>query len=88
MIRPIDIPSIYKYNPSFGIYKGTHKTYYGFVDNGVFKNYNIDIYHAFNDNGTLKHKLYYVTEFFKWVRSKLKFYKEGKCYYTTKGQAK
>lgn len=66
-------------NINFGIYKGTHKTYYGFVDNGVFKDKVIDIYHAFNDNGSLKHKLYYVSNTIGgWIKSKLKFYNNGK----------
>ena len=76
-------------NINFGIYKGTQKTYYGFVDSGIFKKMNIDIYHAFNENGDLKHKLYYVTdEIGKWLKSKLKFFKDGKCYYTARGKCR
>ena len=76
-------------NINFGIYEGTHKTYYGYVDSGMFKDHVIDIYHAFDENGKLKHKLYYVSKNIgDWVKSKLKFFKDGKCYYTTRGQAK
>ena len=71
---------------SFGIYKGTQKTYYGKVDSGVFKDKVIDIYTAYNSDGSLKHKLYYITDIAnKWVKSKLKFFKDNKCYYIAKG---
>lgn len=76
-------------NTSFGIYKSTRKTYYGFVDSGMYKDINIDIYHAFNDNGTLKHKLYYVTDLTRnWIKSKLKFFRDNKCYYIARSEAK
>ena len=75
--------------PSFGIYKGTRQTYYGYVDSGVFKDTNIDIYTAYTNEGNLKHRLYYVTDSVgKWIKSKLKFFKDRKCYYTARGQAK
>ena len=75
-------------NTSFGIYKGTRKTYYGFVDSGTYKDMNIDIYNAFNNNGTLKHKLYYVTDLTRnWIKSKLKFFRDKKCYYTARSES-
>jgi hypothetical protein len=74
-------------NTSFGIYKGTRKTYYGFVDSGTYKDKNIDIYHAFNEDETLKHKLYYITDNVgKWIKSKLKFFKNDKCYYIARSE--
>lgn len=84
-IEPI-IQSPYKIN--FGIYKGTHKTYYGYMDNGIYKNKNIDIYTAFNNDGSLKHKLYYVTDLARnWIKSKLKFFRGNKCYYIARSES-
>ena len=76
-------------NINFGIYKGTRQTYYGFVDSGVYRDKIIDIYHAFYEDGTLKHKLYYVTDLArKWIKSKLKFFRDKKCYYTARSECK
>ena len=77
-------------NINFGIYKGTQKTYYGFVDRGIYKDKVIDIYNVFYpDNGTLKHKLYYISDLIDgWLKSKLKFFKNNKCYYIARGQVK
>ena len=74
---------------NFGIYRSTHPTYYGKVDNGVFKDKVIDIYTAYFPDGSLKHKLYYVTDIAnKWIKSKLKFFKDNKCYYTARSKTK
>lgn len=74
-------------NTSFGIYKGTRQTYYGYVDSGVYRDKAIDIYNSFNDNGTLKHKLYYVSDLARnWLKSKLKFFRDNKCYYTARSE--
>ena len=81
-IKPVD-------NIKFGIYKGTHKTYYGNVDRGIYKDKIIDIYTALNPDNTLKHKLYYVSNTIGgWIKSKLKFFKNNKCYYTAFGLSK
>ena len=72
---------------SFGIYKSTMPTYYGKVDRGVFNNKIIDIYTAYFPDGSLKHKLYYLTDTAgKWIKSKLKFFKNNKCYYIARSK--
>lgn len=78
-----------KNNTTFGIYKSTRKTYYGNVDNGVYKSKIIDIYTAYFPDGSLKHKLYYVTDLANnWIKSKLKFFKNNKCYHVARSEAK
>ena len=79
----------HKDTTSFGIYKGSSPTYYGKVERGVFKNKILDIYTSYNSDGTLKHKLYYLTDSLgKWIKSKLKFFRNNKCYYTARSKTK
>ena len=68
------------YNPTFGIYLKTIPKPYGHIVHGSYKGNIIDVHNAFNDdNGLLRHKLYYVKNAAgNWLKSKLKFYKDGK----------
>ena len=62
------------YNPSFGIYLKTKKTYCGHCDIGKYKGNNIEIYHDYTD----KTKLYYVSDKVrKWIKSKLVYFQDG-----------
>ncbi len=80
-IRPISTNS-----PAFGIYVKTTPKYYGYITNGAYKGYSIDIYNAY-DNGLLRHKLYYVKDAVgKWVKSKLKSYYKDKCVRVTRAE--
>ena len=69
-------------NISFGIYKSTNKTVrdYGTVmcDTGLFKDKKIEIYSMSNKEGQLEHKLYYVSQMIKWLKSKLVYFSNGK----------
>lgn len=62
------------YNPTFGIYKGTKTTDYGYHDFGVYKGLNIDIYHE----PRTKTKLQYVSDKFRnFIKSKLVYFEHG-----------
>ena len=79
----------FKDKVTFGIYRGTRPTYYGNVISGVGRNKKLDIYTAYHSDGSLKHKLYYLTDNFgNWIKSKLKFFKDNKCYYTARSERK
>lgn len=59
---------------SFGIYKGTKITGYGYKDYGVYKNKNIEIYHDTRDNM----KLQYVSDSIRrFIKSKLIYFQNG-----------
>ena len=66
----------------FGIYKNTTTTVrdYGTVtcDTGIFKDKKIEIYSMVGKNGKLEHKLYYVSQMLKWLKSKLVYYSNNK----------
>lgn len=66
---------ITKYNPSFGIYKGSKKTPYGDYIWGNYKGYKIEIYNASKYN----QKLHYVSnnQTLKWIESKLRYFQDG-----------
>jgi hypothetical protein len=69
-------------NVNFGIYQNTTKTVrsYGTVmcDTGLFKDKKIEIYSMSNKEGQLEHKLYYVSQMIKWLKSKLVYFSNGK----------
>lgn len=75
-------------NINFGIYKGSRVKNYGNLTTGVFKDYRIDIHEGYEKN-KLIHKLYCVYDNTgKWLKSKLKYYRDNKCFLTvnsTKG---
>jgi hypothetical protein len=79
-------------NVSFGIYKNTTKTVrdYGTVicDTGIYKDKKIEIYSAFGNNGKLEHKLYYVSQMMKWLKSKLVYFSNNKKWKTIKSERK
>lgn len=69
---------------NFGIYKGTKITQYGNKTTGVFKNYKLDIHEGYEQN-KLVHKLYYLYDTTgKWIKSKLKYYKDGENFLTVR----
>lgn len=73
------ISPLQPYNPTFGIYLKTTPKYYGYITHGTYKGSSIDIYNAYDNNGFLRHKLYYVKDAVgRWVKSKLKSYYKGK----------
>ena len=90
-IQPIPTTSISK-TPPFKCHKGTTEKLreYGKViqDTGIFKGNKLDIYTAYDKEGNLMHKLYYLSDSVgNWIKSKLKYYgKNGKCYKTVWGQ--
>ena len=69
-------------NISFGVYQNTKTTVrdYGTVicDTGLFKGKKIEIYSMVGKNGKLEHKLYYVSQMLKWLKSKLVYYSNNK----------
>lgn len=66
------IPPIYE--PSFGIYKCTRQTPYGYCTYGSYKGYRIDI--SYDEES--KAKLFYITDkFSKWVRYKFSYFQGG-----------
>ena len=75
-IQPID-------NTIFKCHKGTTEKIrdYGKViqDTGIFKGNKLDIYSAYSREGKLIHKLYYLSDNVgHWLKSKLKYYENGK----------
>jgi hypothetical protein len=86
-IQPIPTTSI-----SFKCHKGTTEKIrdYGKViqDTGFFKGNQLDIYSAYDKEGNIMHKLYYLSDSVgNWIKSKLKYYgKNGKCYKTVWGE--
>lgn len=89
IIQPIQTQT-----PLFKCHKGTTERLrdYGKViqDTGVFKGHKLDIYSAYDTEGNLVHKLYYLSDSVgHWIKSKLKYYSEnGKCYKTVWGAKK
>lgn len=79
-------------NVNFGIYQNTTKTVrsYGTVicDTGIYKDKKIEIYSAFGNNGKLEHKLYYVSQMMKWLKSKLVYFSNNKKWKTIKSERK
>ena len=73
---------------NFGVYKNTKKTSYGERVRGIINGYQVDVYTAYNEDKTKKHKLYYVSRAGQWVKSKLDFFKDNKKYKTVKSNAK
>ena len=64
----------------FKCHKGSteHLRSYGKVvcEKGIINNKRLDIYSAYDTNGELMHKLYYLADSTgRWIKSKLKFYK-------------
>lgn len=48
---------------------------------GFINGKKLDIYFAYSREGKLLHKLYYLSDAVgNWLKSKLKYYKDGKCY--------
>ena len=86
------IQPIPNYNPSFRIYQGTKTTVrdYGTVvcDTGVYRDKKIEIYSAFGKEGKLEHKLYYVSLFMEWLKSKLVYYSNNKKWKTVRSERK
>lgn len=55
-------------------------------DTGIFKGNKLNIYSAYDTEGKLVHKLYYLSDSVgHWIKSKLKYYSGGKCYKTVWG---
>ena len=78
IIQPIGI-----YTPPFKCHKGTteHLRDYGKViqDTGVFKGCKLDVYSAYDTEGNLVHKLYYLSDSVgHWIKSKLVYFKDNK----------
>ena len=77
-------------NTNFGIYQNTNKTVrsYGTVicDTGVFKDKKIEIYTSIGKNGKLEHKLYYVSQLMKWLKSKLVYFSDNKKWKTIRSE--
>lgn len=76
---------------SFKCHKGTTEKIrnYGKIiqDTGFFKGDKLDIYSAYDKEGNLIHKLYYLSDSVgNWIKSKLKYYTNGKCYKTVWGE--
>ena len=72
---------------SFGIYQNTHKVTRDWgtliTDTGILKDKKIEIYNAYNKNGKLEHKLYYLQNLLgNWLKSKLVYFSNGKKYKT------
>lgn len=62
---------------TFGIYKSTRITSYGQCVYGVFKDHNIEVYTA-KENNKLIHKLFYVSDKVRnFVKSKLIYFENG-----------
>jgi hypothetical protein len=71
------IPPIQPNPITFGIYLKTRKTGYGQCDYGVYKNHNIEIYTA-KENNKLIHKLFYVSDAVRnFIKSKLIYFENG-----------
>ena len=71
------IPPIQPNPVTFGIYKNTRITGYGQCDYGVYKNHNIEIYTA-KENNKLIHKLFYVSDAVRnFIKSKLIYFENG-----------
>lgn len=73
---------------SFGIYQNTRKVTRDWgtliTDTGKTKDKKIEIFNAYNKQGRLEHKLYYLQDLVgNWLKSKLVFFSEaGKKYKT------
>ena len=87
IIQPIQTQT-----PLFKCHKGTTVRLrdYGKViqDTGFFNGKKLDIYSAYDTEGNLMHKLYYLSDSVgNWIKSKLEFYgNNGKCYKTIWGE--
>lgn len=58
-------------------------------DTGVINGKKVDIYTAYDSDGNILHKLYYLADNLGvWIKSKLKFYKDGKCYKVVQSENK
>lgn len=79
-------------NINFGIYQNTTKTVrsYGTVicDTGTFRDKKIEIYSMVGKNGKLEHKLYYVSQMLRWLKSKLVYYSNNKKWKTIRSEKK
>ena len=89
-IQPIPTTNLGK-TPPFKCHKGTTEKIrdYGKVicDTGFFKGDKLDIYSAYDKEGNIMHKLYYLQDSVgNWIKSKLKYYTNGKCYKTVWGE--
>lgn len=50
-------------------------------ETGYINKKKLDIYSAYSEDGELIHKLYYLSDHLgNWIKSKLKFFHNGKCY--------
>lgn len=50
-------------------------------ETGIINGKKLDIYSAYDKEGNLVHKLYYLADNVgNWIKSKLKYYENGKCY--------
>ena len=49
-------------------------------ETGIINGKKLDIYSAYTEDGELIHKLYYLSDSVgRWLKSKLKFFENGKC---------
>ena len=49
-------------------------------ETGTINGKKLDIYSAYNKEGELEHKLYYLADDVgRWIKSKLKYYRGGRC---------
>lgn len=76
-----------KTNTNFKCHKGSVERIrdYGKViqDTGFIYGKKLDIYSAYDTEGNLIHKLYYLSDSVgNWIKSKLKYYSNGKVYKT------
>lgn len=81
-IQPIPTTNISK-TPPFKCHKGTTEKLrdYGKVikDTGFINGKKLEIYSAYSKEGKLLHKLYYLADSVgNWLKSKLKYYENGK----------
>ena len=59
------------------------------TETGIINKKKLDIYTAYTNEGDIIHKLYYLADDVgNWIKSKLKFYKDGKCYKTIRSEAR
>ena len=89
-IQPIPTTSISK-TPPFKCHQGTTEKLrdYGKVikDTGFINGKKLEIYSAYSKEGKLLHKLYYLADSVgNWLKSKLKYYENGKVVKTIRSE--
>ena len=78
-------------NINFKCYKGNKERIRDFgkviQDTGLINGFKLDIYSAYTNEGELIHKLYYLSDSVgNWIKSKLKYFQNGKCYKTIRSE--